>query len=520
MQIENEELKEARRLADELRDRWIDIYDCGPLALLTLDSQGLIQDLNQAAAELLRASDSKRHLTGSRLRRYVREPDQEVLGRHLVAGAAGSQPVHCSVRLLDGTPVELWTRRIRAGSRLFPTAMIDGRSGEKTNDETQRLREAEKDAREAIRAKDQFIAALSHELRTPLTPVLAAVTALQGRSDLPPQFRGMCAMIRRNIQTEARLIDDLLDVSRLTQGKMTVHRQATDAHAAVHEVIETLDGEMLANHVSLELCLEAPRHTVLADPVRMKQVLWNLVRNAVKFTPEGGRIQIHSWNDHGMSDKGRLHLEVSDNGFGFDPASASRLFNAFEQGTETPERNGGLGLGLAICKGIMDLHGGSIAATSPGPGLGARFVIEIETVVPVPAVDVIPAPPHPAKNEERPRILLVEDDGDTADVLQELLEDAGYQVRSARSAKAALSVDLDTVDVVISDIGLPDLSGLDLMRSLQKHHRVRAVALSGYGTEADILASREAGFSAHLTKPVDFDRLLATIHRIGTAPAS
>lgn len=487
--------------------------------MLTLDPQGLVHDLNQAAAELLR-NDSKRHLTGSRLRRFLQESDREVLARHLVACAAGAQPLHCSVRLLDGTPVELWTRRIRPGCRLFPCAMLDLRGGHTSDEETQRLRLAEKDAREAIRAKDQFIAALSHELRTPLTPVLAAVTALQERSEIPPQLRGMCAMIRRNVQTEARLIDDLLDVSRLTQGKMAVHRQPIDAHAAVHEVVETLHGEMLPKHLSLELCLEARRQTVFADPVRLKQVLWNLVRNAVKFTPEGGRIQIRSWNDHGVIDKGRLHLEVSDNGFGFDPASAPRLFNAFEQGTETPERNGGLGLGLAICKGIMDLHGGTIAATSPGPGLGARFVIEIDTVLPVPAADVIPTAAHPDQGAERPRILLVEDDGDTADVLQELLEDAGYQVRSARSAKAALNVDLDTIDLVISDIGLPDLSGLELMRSLQKNHRVRAVALSGYGTEADILASQKAGFSAHLTKPVDFDRLLATIHRVGSAPAS
>lgn len=494
-------------------DRWTELYDHGPLAHLTLDGQGLVQDVNQAAAALLGPSSRRRHLSGSRLRRCVREGDHEILARHLTRCAGEAGPSCCELHLLDGTPVQIWSRRIRPGLRTYPTALIDLSARERADDETRRLTEAEKAARQSMRAKDQFIASLSHELRTPLTPVLAAVTALHSRADVPPALRGICEMIRRNVQTEARLIDDLLDVSRITQGKMSIDRQPTDAHAAVREVIETLEADIRGKRISVGLFLEADRPIAFADPVRLKQVLWNLMRNAVKFTPEGGRIEVRSWND----DRGGrtwLHVEVSDNGLGFDPASVPRLFEAFEQGTEKPERNGGLGLGLAICKGIMDLHAGTIAATSPGPGRGARFLIEIDTMAAAPVVVPAHTPlPGPGPAADRPRLLLVEDDPDTADVLQELLQDAGYVVRIARSAKAALALDLDTIDLVISDIGLPDVSGLDLMRRL-KDRALRGVALSGYGTEADILASREAGFSAHLTKPVDFERLLATIQRV------
>ena len=170
---------------------------------------------------------------------------------------------------------------------------------------------------------------------------------------------------------------------------------------------------------------------------------------------------------------------------------------------------------MAICKGIMNLHGGSIAGSSRGRGCGARFVIELDTVTAEqPSLPALP-PPAPDSARAQPRILLVEDDPDTADVLKELLLDAGYEVRVARSAKAALAVDLDSVDLLISDIGLPDVSGLELMRSVKKERPLRGLALSGYGTDADVLASQEAGFSAHLTKPVDFDVLLAAIHRVG-----
>jgi signal transduction histidine kinase len=518
LRTENEQLIESRRLAEEMRDQYLDLYDCAPLANLTLDAVGVIRDLNHAAADLLGGGDQPHRFAGTRLKRWVREADQGILAEHLRRCPASGQALSCELHLRNATPVQIWSRRIRPGLRLFPTAVIDLRDRETAAEETRRLTEAERTARVASQAKDQFIAILSHELRTPLTPVLAAVTALHGRQDLPEHLHRICEMVRRNVQTEARLIDDLLDVTRITQRKMRLDRQPTDVHELVRDTLEMLGPDIAAKHLTVGVFLEAERHNAAADAVRLKQVFWNLLRNAVKFTPEGGRIEVRSWNN--VSTRApSLHVEVSDNGAGFDPNAVSRLFEPFEQGEGTTERHGGLGLGLAICRGVMELHGGTIAASSPGPGRGARFVIDIDAIDRVAAP--VPAPPpvadHPTSQGHHPRILLVEDDPDTAEMLGELLEEAGYEVHRVRSAKAAMASDLDNVDLVISDIGLPEVSGLDMMRDLRRTHPIKGVALSGYGTEADIAASEEAGFSAHLTKPVEFDHLLETIRRVSAA---
>jgi signal transduction histidine kinase/ActR/RegA family two-component response regulator len=518
LRLENEQLLESRRLADETRDRYMDLYERSPLAHLTLDGAGVIRDLNADAAAFLGRGDGRHHLVGMRFKRLVREADHAVLAAHLREGPGRPDTFSCDLHLRDSTPVRLWSRQIRPGLRLYPTVLVDLREREQQVSETQRLLEAERAAKIASHAKDQFIASLSHELRTPLTPVLAAVTALRGRADVPDNLRGICEMIRRNILTEARLIDDLLDVTRITQGKMRIDRQLTDVHEGIREAVEMLESEVRAKHLSLSLSLEAEDHGAAADPVRIKQVFWNLLRNAIRFTPDGGAIEVRSWN--GSSNGGRsLRVEVSDNGPGFDPALASKLFEPFEQ-ADTLERSGGLGLGLAICRGVMALHGGSVVANSRGLGKGARFVVEIESTNELPARAAPPSPAPRELMETKPRILLVEDDHDTGELLAELLHDAGYEVSTVRSAKAALDSELDKVDLVISDIGLPGVSGLDLMRTIRRARPLKGVALSGYGTEADIHASEEAGFSAHLTKPIVFNDLLATIRQVSAGSAA
>jgi signal transduction histidine kinase/ActR/RegA family two-component response regulator len=509
LRLEIDQLLQASRTADEARNQYMDVFDFGPLPSLTLDAVGVVRDLNRAALELL---DADRHsLVGARLKRWVHDEDHRVLAEHMRECPARADPFGTHLRLRDGTPVQLWSRRIRPGLRVYPTVIIDLTERERVIDETRR--QVEK-ARDASLAKDRFMATLSHELRTPLTPVLAAVTGLKTRADVPASLRSTFEMIRRNVQTEARLVDDLLDLTRIVQRKMRVERRPTDLHTVAREVIETLAPDVAAKHVLVVTSLAAEHHHASADPLRLKQVFWNLVRNALKFTPDGGRIELRSWNNSSAIAR-RLLVEVSDSGAGFDPDQIARLFEPFEQGDGAREQHGGLGLGLAICRGVMDLHGGRIAAASPGPGQGARFVIEIDTIDDLPErVEAPAAPVTSADGGRKARILLVEDDPDTADLLSQLLEDAGFVVQSARSAQAALAVDLDAIDVMISDIGLPGISGLDLMRDVHAGHAVKGVALSGYGTEADIVASREAGFSAHLTKPVEFDRLLETIRTV------
>src|SRR5688572_7690291 len=238
MRLENEQLLESQRLAEEIRDRYVDLYDHAPLPYVTLDGAGVIREVNHAAATLL--AQQGHDLRGRRFRSLVAEADRQALAEHLRNCPVSGSALSCEVRLRDSRLVQLWSGRIRPGLRLYPTVIIDLSEREKTAAENRRLQEAEKTARAASHAKDQFIATLSHELRTPLTPVLAAVTALQSRAEVPDSLRAICDMIRRNIQTEARLIDDLLDVTRIVQGKMRIERRPVDVHEAASEGIETL----------------------------------------------------------------------------------------------------------------------------------------------------------------------------------------------------------------------------------------------------------------------------------------
>jgi two-component system CheB/CheR fusion protein len=324
---------------------------------------------------------------------------------------------------------------------------------------------------------------------------------------VPEGFRSLIEMIYRNVAAEARLIDDLLDVTRILRGKMRLEQQPTDLHQVARQSVETLSVDIEAKRHQVTLALEADRHHVRGEAMRLGQVLSNLLRNAVKFTPPGGHIELRSWNH-----EGRIALEVSDDGVGFAPQDRDRLFSAFEQAGD----GGGLGLGLAICKGLVELHGGELSAASPGRGRGARFVVQFVTVD-VPAVVAPPSAPAAPAAEDKPRILLVEDHPDTAAALAELLADRGFQVLTANTVRSALEVDLDGVDLVLSDIGLPDATGTDLIRELKRKRAIKGIALSGYGTEADVQASKDAGFSAHLVKPVDLDELLAAIDEVNAA---
>jgi PAS domain S-box-containing protein len=514
--LENEQLLEARRLAEERSYRYADLFEHAPLPYVTLDGAGAIQSLNPAAMDVLAANG--RHLEGKRLRSLVVEADAAALAEHLRNCPTTAEALSCEVHLRDFGLVKLVSQRIRPGLRLYPTLIVDVRDREKAAAENRRLVEAEKAARAAGIAKDQFIAVLSHELRTPLTPVLAAATALERKPEVPQSLRAICDIIRRNVLIEIQLIDDLLDVTRIAQGKMRTERRPVDVHAAAQNAVETLRFEIAAKRLSVEVALEARHSCAAADPLRLKQVFWNLIRNALKFTPEGGRIELRSWNNT-VGETRRLFVEVRDTGRGFEGAIAPKLFEAFEQGRETRDRQGGLGLGLAISKGVMELHGGRITASSQGPGKGARFVIEIETIDEAPAsLEPRPVPvPRLEPADERLRILLVDDHHETAEVLEEVLIDAGYEVRSAHTVHDALTADFDRVDLLISDIGLPDASGHDLMRSIRSHHQIKGLALSGYGTEADVRASYEAGFSLHLTKPVEVSTLLSAIRQVSVS---
>jgi signal transduction histidine kinase/ActR/RegA family two-component response regulator len=356
------------------------------------------------------------------------------------------------------------------------------------------------------RAKDQFLAVLSHELRTPLTPVLGAAAMLESDASASGEVRRLAAMIRKNAELEARLIDDLLDLTRVSQGKLSLHLEVVDAHATIEDVLRACATELEARAQRVELSLAAADHQIHGDQARLQQVIWNIVKNAAKFSHPAGRIVIRTGNDTA----GMLTIEVEDHGVGIDPELHPRLFNAFEQGGREVTRHfGGLGLGLAISKALVEAQGGTIAAASPGKDQGARFTLRIPLArAHAPAVQA-GATPAPARGR---RILLVEDHADTAELMSELLALHGYSVATADSVASALRLaDRERFDLVLSDLGLPDGSGHDLMRQLVARRDVPGVALSGYGFEKDVQEARAAGFREHLTKPVNPAQLLRVL---------
>jgi signal transduction histidine kinase len=376
------------------------------------------------------------------------------------------------------------------------------------------LREAEA----ANRAKNEFLAVLSHELRTPLTPVLASASAMLDDPDTPPEVRPTLEMTRRNIELEARLIDDLLDVTRISQGKLRLAPEVVDAHALLLRAVSICRNDVHSGGLRLELDLTASRRHVKADPARLQQVFWNLIKNAVKFTPSGGTITVSSRNEE---EPGRFLVAVADSGIGIEPDVLPKIFDAFEQGeASTQRRFGGLGLGLAICRSVVEAHGGHLTAASAGRGRGATFTIDLETTTEAPPTEPAAPEPRPAPARRPLRILLVEDNQDTLQVMARLLRRRGYEVEEAGSLARALAAAQESeFDLVVSDIGLPDGSGLELIRELRAQRPIKAIALSGFGRDDDLRQSEEAGFVAHLTKPVDFPRLEALIQQVAAAGA-
>src|SRR6266567_3622286 len=366
-------------------------------------------------------------------------------------------------------------------------------------------------------AKDQFLALLSHELRNPLSPVIAMVGELEATVPDSPPVREALEVIRRNVELEARLIDDLLDVTRIAKGKLQLSFETVCVHQILQRAYEICREDIAAKHLEVEFRLRAAETHVEGDPARLQQVFWNLIKNSVKFTPEKGRISIETLNP--VPDK--IEVRVIDTGIGIESETIDKIFDAFEQGqSDITRRFGGLGLGLTISKTLIDAHGGRIRVQSSGKNQGAIFTVELNTVERPIEWD--------GYGEDRPadrkpdvavashrRVLLVDDHHDTCLGMKRMLEHRGYQITIAHSAEQAVEkVRTQEFDLLISDIGLPDRSGYELMREVRLNKRLPGIALSGFGSEEDVNQAREAGFAEHLTKPINFERLEKTIQSL------
>jgi two-component system CheB/CheR fusion protein len=377
---------------------------------------------------------------------------------------------------------------------------------------------AKEQAEEASHAKDRFIAVLSHELRTPLTPMVLTLSALLGRKDLPAEVHDDLETIRRNLELERRLIDDLLDLSRVISGKLRVALAPANVHPVMQQVLHMVSGEIDAKGQKLDYKPLAQRDLVLGDEARLQQVFGNLLRNAVKFTPEKGMISVRSFNENKS-----IVVEFRDSGAGIAPTVLDRLFVPFEQGDpEAARHSGGLGLGLAISKSIVELHGGRISVQSEGSGKGATFLVQLPLIPPdaprsTPTDERAAATSASAKGT---RVLLIEDNADTCRLMLRLLRKLGYEVRAATTAEDALRLaKQEPFNLVISDIGLPDGDGRDLMRQLNQRYAITGIAVSGFGTEEDVRQSLAAGFSQHITKPLNLVDLHQAIQRLTAAGA-
>jgi PAS domain S-box-containing protein len=514
LQIQQEEvhsqhaaLLQAQSELEASRDRYAELYDFAPVPILTLGRRGNIEMLNLAAARLL-AIDRELAIgtpfivfVSPRFRRDLLDHLSRCRGQSVLVSS------ELSVRSRRGEefPVEIQSRWFERhdGAPALQTVLLDLGIRE----ERERIKREETAMHEREEAKDRFLAVLSHELRTPLTPILLTIEVLEETSGKDPALMSKLAMIRRNAELQARLVDDLLDVTRIGHGKLHLEKSPVPIGETLRHVAELCEPQFRRARVALDFSLHGGEQHVSGDPTRLRQIFWNLLKNAVEHTPEGGRVSLGIESP----DRDVIRVVVSDSGAGIDPDSVGRLFEPFEQASS--DRVGsGLGLGLAICRGLVEAHGGSIEVESPGRLGGATFRIEL------------PACSPPAEQSELPRkgeaprqpisILLVEDHADTAAAMRTLLGNLGFEVRLAGTLDEGRRLARAPFDVLVSDVQLPDGSGLDLMRELSAAGPVKGIAISGFGSEKDVRQSREAGFDRHLVKPVVIERMVDAIQSL------
>ncbi len=398
----------------------------------------------------------------------------------------------------------------------------------------ERLRVVEADLQTANQSKDRFLAFLSHELRTPLTPVLLTSSAMAVDERLPEDVRSDARMINRNIAMQMRLVDDLLDVTRLASGKLQIKAEPVEVNELIRQSVEICADEARQKQIDVTVPTLACPPLLRGDGLRLQQALINLLKNAVKFTAPGGRIgiEMNVLPSAEANAQPPLAIVVNDSGIGIEPAMLPTIFDAYDQGpVSTTTQFGGLGLGLAIARGIATAHGGTLEARSDGINCGATFTMTLPTMIrPAPAdglldgtidgavdgaVDGLSGKSAGIANAPAASILLVDDHEDTLRAMARLLKRLKHRVVTANSVQSALDAAAsENFDIVISDVGLPDGTGMDLMRELLGRHPIHGIAVTGYGMEADVQDTRRAGFSTHLTKPIDVDDLETAIGRL------
>jgi PAS domain S-box-containing protein len=496
-------------------ERWRLVVEAAPHAKIVLDAKGRIIIVNSRTETLF--GYSRGELLGEPLQKLLtrglppewleniaateRQPSWELTGQKKEGASISLEAVFSSFQSGDGhcllVSLADITRRKQAEAALRASneelALKNAELLRSADERARRIaaEAARAEAEAANRAKDHFLAMLSHELRTPLSPVLHAVALIEEEHHCPPAAGELLETIRRNVQLEARLIDDLLDLARIRNGKLQLNLEKVDAHDLFRRAVEICQPDIQRQELEARLNFSARRCWLHADPARIQQIFWNLITNAIKYSGKGGTLTFSTFDD----ENGRIRVEVADTGIGIAPERLAGIFDAFEQA----------------------MHGGTIEARSDGEGKGSTFTVRLPAIA-----EVVRSaePKSPALQKPWPslRILLVEDHADTAAHLMRLLRNRGYEVVAADSVASAMAMmKTAAADVLLSDIGLPDGQGLELMPPFLKEangRRVAGIALSGYGMPEDVRRSRAAGFTHHVTKPVDISQLEKTLTAI------
>jgi PAS domain S-box-containing protein len=516
------DITERKRAEEELRQaelRMRSVLDHVVDGIITIDESGSIQSFNPAAERLF--GYRRDEVIGQNVKLLMPEPyhgqHDAYLRNYLSTGQAKIIGIGREVtgKRKNGSdfPMELAVSQFALGSQRFFTGIVRDITERKHMQD--QLQQRVDELAQADRRKNEFLAMLAHELRNPLAPLRNSLHILRMTATEEPAARRMHEMMERQVNQMVRLVDDLLEVSRITSGKIELRAERIEIAAVLRSAHETIAPLIDACGHQLAISLPPEPLTVIADPVRLSQVIANLLNNAAKYTPPAGQIWLTAAHQ-----EGEVTISVRDSGIGIPSAMLPEVFQMFAQGDKDHKRSqGGLGIGLALAKHLVEMHGGRIEARSAGAGQGSEFVIRLPLAIPQPSrLD------DPSRNDSeyraatRSRVLVVDDNHDAASSLAMLLRMLGNEVETANDGLAALeSLESFRPSVVLLDLGMPGMSGFEVAEHAQMRltgSKPVFVALTGWGQEDDRRRTREAGFQHHLVKPVELSALQALLSQI------
>jgi PAS domain S-box-containing protein len=495
LEIQDEELRAARLEVEVGLERYSEIFDLAPVGYLVIGEDERIVDSNLAGARLLGAERSG--LLGQRVDPFVREVDRPAFARFVAQVFNSPAPESCELSL---APEGALLREVRlagvslAGTQRTVLIAIEDVTARKC---------AEGALRDEIRHKDEFLAALSHELRNPLAPIRNSLYVLERAAPEGQQAHRAQAVIDRQVGHLTHIVDDLLEVTRIARGKIRLQLSRVELGELVRSALDDYRPGLEAAGIALEARLGSEPCWVDADATRLVQILGNLLANALKFTPRGGKVEVDL-----LRDREAVTLSVRDTGVGIPPEIRPTLFQPFVQAPQASDRTqGGLGLGLATVKGLVELHGGTVKVFSEGVGRGAEFTVRL----PLAAAPERAAVTVHQGDRRHHRVLVIEDNPDAADSLRDALLLSGHDVQVAYDGPTGLDMAMDSrPDAVICDIGLPGMDGYEVARTIRRTEALKAtyvVALTGYALPEDLRRARESGFDRHVAKPPTIEKL-------------